>query len=128
MEMRVSVEDATSASELVQRLARLFDLSSISFDRGLNEVRVQSEWESRAVAGVIEVVMGWLEEDGAESATLSIGGSSDTLVSVLNCGSSRDRCRIGSPSQAARVGTVCVSRSRGQNEHHVAQLKSHEPA
>ena len=84
MEIRVSVEDAASASELTQRLARLFDLSSISFDWRLNEVRVQSEWESRAVAGVIDVVMGWLGEDGAESATLSIGDSSHTLLSPLN--------------------------------------------
>ena len=80
MDMRVSVEDATSASELVRRLATLFDASSISFDLRLNEVRVQSEWESRAVAGIIDVVMGWLEEDGAESATLSIGNNSHTLV------------------------------------------------
>ena len=80
MEMRVSVEDATSASKLVRRLATLFDASSISFDRWLNEVRVQSEWESRAVAGVVEVVKGWLDEDGAESATLSIQDNSHTLV------------------------------------------------
>jgi hypothetical protein len=80
VEMRVSVEDASSASELVRRLAMLFDPSSISFDSWLNEVRVQSEWESRAVAGVVDVLKGWLQEDGAESATLSIRDNSHTLV------------------------------------------------
>jgi hypothetical protein len=79
VEIRVSVDDSR-ASELMRRLARLFDPSSISFDRPRNEVRVESEWESRAVAGVIEVVDIWLEEDGAESATLSIGDRSHTLV------------------------------------------------
>jgi hypothetical protein len=79
VEIRVSVEDASRAPELMRRLARLFDPSSISFDWLFNEVRVESEWESRAVKGVIEVVETWLEEDGAESATLSMGDRSHTL-------------------------------------------------
>ena len=36
--------------------------------------------ESRAVMGVVEVVQAWLSEDGAESAKLSIGKRSYTLV------------------------------------------------
>jgi hypothetical protein len=64
----------------VRRLANIFERSSISFDRSRNEVRVESEWESRAVMGVVEVVQAWLSENGAESATLSIGNSTYTLV------------------------------------------------
>jgi hypothetical protein len=80
VEIRVSVADLTGAPLLMRRLARLFDSSSISFDRPHAEVRVESEWESRAVMGVVEVVEAWLEEDGGESATLSIGDRSYTLV------------------------------------------------
>ena len=79
VEIRVEVEDATSVPKLVRGLSRLFDRSSISFDRARNEVRVESEWESRAVLGVVEVVEAWLRDDGAESATLSIGDRSYTL-------------------------------------------------
>jgi len=81
VEIRISVGEATHASELMRRLARLFDPSSTSFDWRQNEVRVESEWESRAVAGVVEVVEAWLGADGAESATLSIGEGSHTLGS-----------------------------------------------
>ena len=80
VEIRVAVEDPTSVPKLVRQLARLFDRASISFDRSRNEVRVESEWESRAVMGVVEVVQSWLSENGAESATLSIGDRSYTLV------------------------------------------------
>jgi hypothetical protein len=81
VEIRVTVEDTMRVPRLVLRLANLFDRSSISFDRSRNEVRVESEWESRAVAGVIEIVQTWLSEDGVESATLSIGNRSYRLVS-----------------------------------------------
>ena len=81
VEIRVTVEDATRVPRLVRRLANLFERSSISFDRSRNEVRVESEWESRAVSGVIEAVQTWLSEDGAGSATLSIGNRSYRLLS-----------------------------------------------
>jgi hypothetical protein len=80
VEICVTVEDATRVPPLVHRLANVFERSSISFDRSRNEVRVESEWESRAVMGVVEVVQAWLSENGAESATLSIGNSTCTLV------------------------------------------------
>ena len=81
VEIRVTVEDATRVPRLVRGLANLFERSSISFDRSRNEVRVDSEWESRAVSGVVEVVQTWLSEDGGESAPLSIGNRSYRLVS-----------------------------------------------
>jgi hypothetical protein len=86
VEICVTVEDATRVPRLVRRLANIFERSSISFDRSRNEVRVESEWESRAVIGVVEVVQAWLYENGAESATLSIGNSSYTLVAPASLG------------------------------------------
>ena len=79
VDIRVEVEDTTRVPALVGRLAKIFERSAISFDRSRNEVFVDSEWESRAVRGVLEVVQTWLTEDGAESATLSIGGCSYPL-------------------------------------------------
>jgi hypothetical protein len=79
VDIRVTVEDVTRVPALVGRLARIFERSAISFDRSRNEVFVESEWESRAVRGVLDVVQTWLAEDGAESATLSIGDSSYSL-------------------------------------------------
>jgi hypothetical protein len=80
VEIRVGVADATGAQGLVRRLARLFDLSSVSFDGTRNEVRVRSEWESRAVVQVIDTVESWLEADCVGSARLSIGDRSYTMV------------------------------------------------
>lgn len=82
VEIRVAVEDTTLVPSLMSRLARLFDRSSISFDRSRGEVRVESEWESRAVVRVVEIVEAWLQDDCVESATLSVGDSSYTLVSL----------------------------------------------
>jgi hypothetical protein len=86
VEIRVTVEDDTRIPRLVRRLANIFERSSISFDRSRNEVRVESEWESRAIMGVVEVVQAWLSENGAESATLSIGNSTYTLVAPASLG------------------------------------------
>ena len=84
VEICVTVEDATRVPRLVRRLANIFERSSISFDRSRNEVRVESEWESRAVMGVVEDLQAWLSENGAESATLSIGNSTYTLVAPVS--------------------------------------------
>jgi hypothetical protein len=80
VEIRVAVADPTSAHGLMRGLAELFGRSSISFDRSLSEVRVRSEWESRAVMEVIDVVDRWLAADEIASARLSIGDRSHTLV------------------------------------------------
>jgi hypothetical protein len=79
VEIRVAVADATGAQGLVRRLVGLFDRSDVSFD-GRNEVRVRSEWESRAVVQVIYAVESWLAADGAGPAKLSLGGRSYTMV------------------------------------------------
>ncbi len=80
VEICVAVADTTCAHGLMRALARLFDRSSVSFDRTRCEVRVCSEWESRAVTEVIDVVDRWLAADGIASAKLSIGDRSHTLV------------------------------------------------
>jgi hypothetical protein len=82
VEIRVAVKDATRASALMSRLARLFDRSSISFDRSRTEVRVESEWESRAVGGVVDAVEAWLAEDDGDWAMLSMGHRSYRLGSA----------------------------------------------
>jgi len=78
VEIRVAVTDTLRVHGLVGRLAGFFDLSSVSFDD--NEVRVRSEWESRAVVVVLNVVEAWLAEDGVGSAKLSIGDRSYTMA------------------------------------------------
>jgi hypothetical protein len=86
VDIRVSVMDAAGASALIRRLATLFDRGSIRYDWSRDEVRVESEWESRAVVRVLELVAAWLEEDGVDSTTLSIGDRSHTLVASRSLG------------------------------------------
>ena len=80
LEIRVAVPDDTCGHGLMRRLARVFDRSSVSFDRVQREVRVHSEWESRGVVQVLGAVESWLAEDGPESAKLSVGDRSYTMV------------------------------------------------
>jgi hypothetical protein len=79
VEICVAVADPTCAHGLMRALARRFDRSSVSYDRTRSEVRVCSEWESRAVVQVIDVVEGWLAADRIAAARLSIGDRSHTL-------------------------------------------------
>ncbi len=76
VEIRVAVDEDTGVHGLMRRLAALFGRSAISFDRSRNEVRVESEWESRAVVGVLDAVEAWIDEEGGTGATLSIGENS----------------------------------------------------
>ena len=80
VEIRVAVPDDSSGHGLMRRLAGLFDRSSISFDGVQREVRVRSEWESRSVVQVLGVVESWLAEDGPDSAKLSVGDRSYTMI------------------------------------------------
>ena len=84
VEISVVVAEPTLAHGLIVRLGRTFDPSSVSYDWTRREVRVCSEWESRTVAGVVEVVQQWVEEVGAASATLAVGDRSYTLVGVAS--------------------------------------------
>jgi hypothetical protein len=89
VEIRVAVDDAARAPGLMRRLAGLFDRSAISFDRTQKQVLVAAEWESRGVVQVVEAVESWLMEDGAGSATLSIGNRSYTMRATTPLGASR---------------------------------------
>jgi hypothetical protein len=80
VEICVAVADPIDADGLMRGLAELFGRSSVSFDHPRSEVRIRSEWESRAVMEVIDVVDRWLAADGIASATLSIGDRSHTLI------------------------------------------------
>jgi hypothetical protein len=83
VEIRVAVEDVTRVPALVRRLATVFLRSSISFDASRKEVRIESDWESRAVGQIVAAVEAWLEENGPGSATLWMGDRSYRLVSPL---------------------------------------------
>jgi hypothetical protein len=80
VEIRVAVPDGAETHGLLARLAALFGRSSLSFDDTRNEIRVQSEWESRSVVEVIDAVQSWLAADDIGSAELSIGDRSYTMV------------------------------------------------
>jgi hypothetical protein len=80
VEIRVVVPDAAGVHGLLRRLAAVFDRASVSFDGAHKEVRVRSDWESRAVVHVVDAVEAWLEEDGAAFAKLWMGDRSYTLV------------------------------------------------
>lgn len=82
VEIRVALSEAAEAEGLLRRLAPLFERSSVSFDETRNEVRVRSEWESRSVVEVIDTVQSWLAADGIDSAELSVGDRSYTVVAA----------------------------------------------
>jgi hypothetical protein len=86
VEIRVDGADAAGAHGLLRRLTGLFDGSSVSFDGAQREVRVRSEWESRGLVQVLGAVESWLAEDGPDSAKLSIGDRSYTMVGLTAVG------------------------------------------
>ena len=56
-----------------------------------NEIRVRSEWESRSVVQVIAAVESWLAADGIDSATLSVGDRSYTMLGAAGLGAPSGR-------------------------------------
>jgi hypothetical protein len=80
VEICIGVGNAIGAQGLVRRLGGVFEGPAVSFDGARQEVRVRSEWESRAVVHVINAVEAWLAEDGVDSAELSIGSRSYTMI------------------------------------------------
>jgi hypothetical protein len=80
VELRIAVAGDTGAHGLVRSLSDVFDRSSVTFDGAAKEVRVWSEWESRSVVRVIDALEAWLTADGLDSAMMSIGAFSYTVV------------------------------------------------
>jgi hypothetical protein len=91
VEIRVAVADSAGAHGLLLRLRALFDRSSVSFDSLRNEVTVHSEWESRSIVQVIAAVQSWLTADGIDSAKLSFGDRSYTMLGPAGLGPSTGR-------------------------------------
>jgi hypothetical protein len=91
VEIRVAVPDVTRVQGLMRRLAGLFERSSVSFDVAQGEVLVRSEWESRGVVQVLRAVESWLAEDGPDSAKLSVGDRSYTMVGPAGLGAASGR-------------------------------------
>ena len=90
VEIRVAVADAAGAHGLVRRLTGLFG-PSVWFDRTRNEVRVRSEWESRSIVEVIGTVESWLAADRIDSARVSVGDRSYTMVGTAGLQASNGR-------------------------------------
>jgi hypothetical protein len=86
VEIRVAVPDAKRVHGLMRRLGGLFDRSSVSFDGAEREVRVRLERESQGVVEVLGAVESWLAEDGPDSAKLSIGDRSYTMLGPTGFG------------------------------------------
>jgi hypothetical protein len=86
VEIRVAVPDAARVHGLMRRLGGLFDRSSVSYDGTRSEVQVRSEWGSRSLVQVLGAVESWLAEDGPDSARLSIGDRSYTMLAPTPLG------------------------------------------
>ncbi len=80
VDLRIDVSGAPGVHGLMRRLVDVFERSAVSFDGLRAEVRVRSEWESRAVVHVIDAVEAWLDETGIQSAKLWLGDRSFTVV------------------------------------------------
>jgi hypothetical protein len=79
VEIRVEATDTVAVHSLLRRLSAMFGRSAVSFDGARSEVRVCSEWQSRAVVQVVDAVEDWLGESGANSAQLWMGDRSYTV-------------------------------------------------
>jgi hypothetical protein len=87
VEIRVTVADPALVHALMLRLRRLFEPSSVTYDGVSRQVRVCSEWESRAVNEVIDVVQSWMEDGDTGSAELAVGDRRYTLAAPACNGS-----------------------------------------
>jgi hypothetical protein len=80
MEISVALPELSDAQGLVQQLTDALD-ATVLFDIGRKEIRVRPGNESHgAILRVVDVVGSWLEHGHAESARLSLGERSYTLV------------------------------------------------
>jgi len=91
VEIRVAVAGAacaqwaaTAADGTIRPVVRLVR-------RDEQRVRVHSEWESRSVVQVIATVESWLAADGIDSAKLSVGDRSYTMLGPASLGSPSGR-------------------------------------
>lgn len=79
--IRVEVPDATSANRLVQRLAGVFEPTSVVIDADHREVRVEEQRQSsQAVAQVLGTVEDWLQDAALNSTRVWLDGTRYTLA------------------------------------------------
>ena len=79
VEIRITVTDPALVHALMLRLRRLFAPPSVTFDPASSQVRVCSEWESRAVVEVVDAVQQWVNEGDSGAAELAVGNRHYTL-------------------------------------------------
>src|SRR5689334_11836716 len=80
VEIEVTVADERDVHGLMRRLRGLFDSSEVTYDSERKHVRVRAEWESRTVTAVVDAVKEWMDETGADSASLVVGNRSFTIL------------------------------------------------
>jgi hypothetical protein len=80
VEIRITVTDPALVHALMLRLRRLFAPPDVTYDAASKQVRVCSEWESRAVVEVVDAVQRWVDEGDTGSAELAVGDRHYTLV------------------------------------------------
>ncbi len=83
VEIRVTVADPALVHTLMVRLRGLFEPSAVTYDWARRQVRVCSEWESRAVSEVIDAVQSWMEDGDTGSAELAVGDHCYTLAAPV---------------------------------------------
>jgi hypothetical protein len=78
--IRVQVPEGASAKGLVQRLAGVFEASSVSLDTQSGEVRLELRRKSReALVQALGLINDWLEQAGLDSVVVGLDRNSGTL-------------------------------------------------
>jgi hypothetical protein len=84
MVVRVEVEDAGSAGELIQRLLAEVEAGEVSFEAASRRVCVElGNDPDQGVSRVLRTIEDWLADSGGSAATVDINGHSYTLESQV---------------------------------------------
>jgi signal transduction histidine kinase len=73
VEIRIAVAEPELLHGLMRRLRRLFDPSSVRYNRRRKQVQIFSDWESRTAVDVIDAVQAWIDESGLGPTELEVG-------------------------------------------------------
>lgn len=88
--VRVAVENAGSAGELIQRLLEEVEAGGVSFEAASRRVCVDlSSDPDQAVSRVLRTVEDWLAASGRTATKVDIGEHSYTLAPPVSVGQSR---------------------------------------
>lgn len=90
MLVRVEVENAGSAGELIQRLLEEVEAAEVSFEAASRRVCIElGKDPDQAVARVLRTVEDWLADLGRIAAKVDIDGRSYTLEPPISVGESQ---------------------------------------